>query len=45
LILINDGQDLVNMPYTEILEDLFINGDMTPIFSVGIHCAADRKKE
>lgn len=45
LLLINDGQDLPKMPFTEILEDSFVKGEITPVFCVGIHCAADRKNE
>jgi enterochelin esterase-like enzyme len=45
LLLINDGQDLIKMPFTDILEYSFVNGEMAPIFSVGIHCSADRKNE
>ncbi len=45
LLLINDGQDLPKMPFEEILETSFVNGKMSPVFCVGIHCATDRKNE
>ncbi len=45
LLLINDGQDLVKMPFEDILEDLVTDGVIPPLFCVGIHCAADRKNE
>jgi enterochelin esterase-like enzyme len=45
LLLINDGQDLVTMQFDEILEKLYSNNTITPLFCVGIHCSADRKNE
>jgi enterochelin esterase-like enzyme len=45
LLLINDGQDLVTMQFDEILEKLYGNNTITPLFCVGIHCSADRKNE
>jgi enterochelin esterase-like enzyme len=45
LLLINDGQDLITMKFESILEDLYSNGKIPPLFAVGIHCAPDRKNE
>lgn len=45
LLLVNDGQDLVRMPFEDILENLLVAKQIEPIFCVGIHCAADRKNE
>ncbi len=45
LLLINDGQDLIKMPFEEILEPLLSTKRITPLFCVGIHCAPDRKSE
>lgn len=46
LLLINDGQDLLKMPFDEMLAQLYA-GDATiaPLMCVGIHCAPDRKME
>lgn len=45
LLLINDGQDLVKMGFEKILDELYDEGSIGPIFCVGIHCAPDRKNE
>jgi enterochelin esterase-like enzyme len=45
LLLINDGQDLVKMPFDEILGMLINEQKIEPIFCVGIYCAPDRKNE
>lgn len=45
LLLINDGQDLPQMPFDELLRDLYYYRDIEPLFCVGIHCGADRKNE
>lgn len=45
LLLINDGQDLVKMGFEGILDGLYEQGSIEPIFCVGIHCAPDRKNE
>ncbi len=45
LLLINDGQDLPKMPFDEILNDLWSQQVLEPLFCVGIHCGADRKME
>ncbi len=45
LLLINDGQDLPKMPFDEILDKLISEKEIEPIFCVGIHCGAERKRE
>ncbi len=45
LLLINDGQDLRTMHFEEILDDLYAQQSIEPLFCVGIHCSADRKNE
>ena len=45
LLLINDGQDLRTMQFENILQALYVNGNIEPIFCVGIHCSSDRKNE
>ena len=45
VLLINDGQDLRTMRDENILADLLDNNKILPFFSVGIHCAKDRKNE
>jgi len=45
LLLINDGQDLISMNFINILDKLFIENAIVPLFCVGIHCAPDRKNE
>ncbi len=45
LLLINDGQDLVSMEFEKILDSLYDQDSITPIFCVGMHCSADRKNE
>lgn len=45
LLLINDGQDLLTMPFDEILDDLLLKGEIEPLMCVGIHCGPDRKME
>lgn len=45
LLLINDGQDLSKMPFTEILEELNEQKKINPILCVGIHCGPERKME
>ena len=43
LLLINDGQDLVKMPFEEILNELIAGNSIEPLLCVGIHCGQDRK--
>ena len=45
VLLINDGQDLRIMHYENILSGLYDQNLIQPFFSVGIHCAKDRKNE
>nr|WP_294903916.1 alpha/beta hydrolase-fold protein [uncultured Lacibacter sp.] len=45
LLLINDGQDLPKMPFTELLDELYEQQKIQPLFCVGIHCGPDRKME
>ncbi len=45
LLLINDGQDLRTMDFEKILEELYSDETVSPLFCVGIHCSADRKNE
>lgn len=45
LLLINDGQDLVTMHFDKILDTLYDQHSITPVFCVGMHCSADRKNE
>jgi enterochelin esterase-like enzyme len=45
LLLINDGQDLENMAFSEMLEDLNESGKLEPLFCVGIHAGKDRRME
>ncbi|CAN5642877.1 hypothetical protein BH11BAC3_BH11BAC3_10010 [soil metagenome] len=45
LLLINDGQDLVTMNFGKILETLYTQEAIAPLFCIGIHCSADRRNE
>lgn len=45
LLLINDGQDLPQMPFEEILDELISGGQIEPLVCVGIHCGPERKME
>ncbi len=45
LLLINDGQDLLKMPFDGMLNDLLADGKIQPLICVGIHCGPDRKME
>ncbi len=45
LLLINDGQDLSQMPFDEILNNLIATKEIDPIVCVGIHCGPERKME
>ena len=45
LLLINDGQDLVTMQFEQILDRLYEQDQISPLFCVGMHCSADRKNE
>lgn len=45
LLLINDGQDLIKMPFDEILDELITTAAIQPLVCIGIHCGPDRKME
>lgn len=45
LLLINDGQDLVTMQFDKIIERLYHQNAITPLFCIGLHCGADRRNE
>lgn len=45
LLLINDGQDLVTMDFSNLLNQLYELGKIEPLLCVGIHCGPDRRNE
>ena len=45
LLLINDGQELGNMGFAGILDDLYSRGILSPLLCAGIHAGPDRKME
>jgi enterochelin esterase-like enzyme len=45
LLLINDGQDLGKLGLTEILDDLYGRGLLTPLLCAGIHAGTERTQE
>jgi enterochelin esterase-like enzyme len=45
LLFINDGQDLVKMPFDETLNILYESKALQPVFCIGLHCGAERKRE
>ncbi len=45
LLLINDGQDLLKMPFNTMLDELIDTNQIEPIFCIGIHCGNDRRNE
>lgn len=45
LLLINDGQDLIKMPFDEMLDQLISNNEIEPMICIGIHCGHERKRE
>ncbi len=45
LLLLNDGQNLEEMGYANLLNGLHHSGQVQPVFSVGIHCNKDRIEE
>ena len=45
LLLINDGQNLPEMGFASILEDLYSSGQIQPLICIGIHAGVDRKQE
>lgn len=45
LLLINDGQDLPVMQFSNMLHNLMKNGRLQPVLCVGIHAGLERKME
>ncbi len=45
LLLINDGQDLPVMNFEKILNDVYNNNEIKPLFFAGIDCGSDRRNE
>jgi enterochelin esterase-like enzyme len=45
LLLINDGQNLDEMPYAPLLNGFLSSGQIQPVLCIGIHCNKDRKDE
>lgn len=45
VLLINDGQDLLKMPFDEILNELYSKQEIEPLICIGIHCGPNRKME
>ncbi|WP_207492593.1 alpha/beta hydrolase [Aridibaculum aurantiacum] len=45
LLIINDGQDLVKMPFDEMIDELMSTGKIQKIMCLGIHCGPERKME
>lgn len=45
LLLINDGQDMEKMGFTSIIDSLYSNKEIRPLFVAGIHCGTERKRE
>jgi iron(III)-enterobactin esterase len=45
LLLINDGQNLEEMPFSKILNGLLESNQVRPLLCVGIHAGRDRKNE
>src|SRR5688500_5913197 len=45
LLLINDGQNLAEMPFDTLLASLIESGQIQPLLCVGIHAGDDRRNE
>lgn len=45
LLLINDGQDLEDMPFAPMLDDLLASGRIGSVLCVGLHCNKYRRDE
>ena len=45
LLVINDGQNLDEMPFAPMLNGLLSSGQIEPLLCVGLHCNKDRKEE
>jgi iron(III)-enterobactin esterase len=45
LLLINDGQDLPDMKFAQMIDQLLESNQITPLICVGIHAGRDRRNE
>ncbi len=45
LLIINDGQNLEEMNFLNVLESLYMSGTISPLLCVGIHAGKERKME
>jgi len=45
LLIINDGQDLEDMPFAPMLDGLVSSGQIRPVLCVGLHCNKYRRDE
>lgn len=45
LLIINDGQDLEDMPFAPVLNGLLSSGQLPPLLCVGLHCNKYRREE
>jgi enterochelin esterase-like enzyme len=45
LLLINDGQDMETMQFSDILEKIYEKGEIRPVMFAAIHAGKDRKHE
>lgn len=45
LLILNDGQNLDEMPFAPMLNGLLASGHIRPLFCVGLHCNRDRIEE
>jgi enterochelin esterase-like enzyme len=45
LLIVNDGQDLPQMPFAPVIDQLFSTNAIEPVLVVGIYCNEDRRLE
>lgn len=45
LLLVNDGQDLLTMPFANLLQQVSSDYQLFPLLVIAIHCGEDRKME
>lgn len=45
LLIFNDGQDLVRMPFDEMLDNMYAGSLLEPLICIGLHCGAERRME
>src|SRR5690349_4982337 len=45
LLVLNDGQNLVEMPFAPMLNALLESNQLSPLLCVGVHCGAHRIEE